>query len=93
MILVTGDVLLDHNVYEGGRGAPDAPPGNGSRYLPISGGAMLTHNLLKALDSDRVCFGLTPTEPEQLRSWPGNQFHTSALWHAVDNIKPESGRH
>ena len=26
MILVTGDVVLDHNVYEGGRLAGDSPP-------------------------------------------------------------------
>ena len=92
MILVTGDVVLDHNVYQGGRLTPDSPPGNGSHCREIPGGAILTHNLLKAMDPSCVRFGLAQAAPEQLQSWP-DQFHTRILWRAVENIKPESGRH
>jgi hypothetical protein len=92
MILVTGDVVLDHNVYEGGRLEPDDPSGNGSYYRPIPGGAMLIHGLLNALDPRCMRFGIGQTRVEQLQPWP-SQFHAQALWHAVDNLKKESGRH
>jgi len=92
MILVTGDVVLDHNVYEGGRLEPNAPSGNGSYYLPIPGGAMLIYELLKALDPKCARFGIEQTAHEQLQSWP-HQFHAQALWHAVDNLEKKTGRH
>jgi len=94
MILVTGDVVLDHNVYEGGRLTPDAPSGNGSHYQAIPGGAMLSHELLNALDPGCSRFGLAQTTHEQLQSWP-SQFHAQALWHTADNVngKPELGQH
>jgi len=92
LILVTGDLVLDHNIYEGGRLTPDAPPGNGSRYLRMPGGALLTHGLLHGLDSAGVQFGLEQTTAAKLQSWP-EQFHTRSLWRTVDNIKPEPGRH
>lgn len=93
MILVTGDVVLDHNIYEGGRLTPDAPSGNGSRYLPIPGGAMLTYGLLNALVPGNVRFGLAQTDVAQLSSWP-EQFHTRALWHPVaSGDKPKDGKH
>ena len=92
MILVTGDIVLDHNVYEGGRLDPDAPAGDGAYYRPIPGGAMLVHGLLHALDPNCVRFGLVQTKAKQLNGWKG-QYHAKALWHAVDNLKKESGRH
>jgi hypothetical protein len=91
-ILVTGDVVLDHNIYEGKRLAPDAPPGAGAYYKPMAGGAMLVHDLLNALEPACVRFGLEQTTPEQLWDWP-KQFHAKALWHTVDNVKKETGRH
>jgi len=92
MILVTGDVVLDHNVYEGGRLEPNAPPGNGSYYEPIPGGAMLIYGLLNALDPACVRFGITETTPEQLEPWP-SQFHAKALWHAVNNLDKKTEQH
>ena len=92
MILVTGDVVLDHNVYEGGRLSPDAPPGNGSHYEQIPGGAFLTYGLLHALDPGDVRFGLGQTTKEQLLSLP-DQFQTRALWHAVGGEKPKDPKH
>src|ERR1700690_1283840 len=93
MILVTGDVVLDHDIYEGIRMTPQAPPGGGSRYREIPGGAMLTYGLLKALDPARARFGLKQTTAKQLRAWP-EQFHARALWKSVANgPKPEDGHH
>jgi len=92
MILVTGDVVLDHNVYEGGRMEPNAPPGNGSYYEPIPGGAMLIYRLLNALDPNCVRFGIAQTTPELLQPWP-SQFHAKALWHAVNNLDKKTEQH
>jgi|CZKF01.1.fsa_nt_gi hypothetical protein len=92
MILVTGDVVLDHNVYKGGRLEPDDPSGNGSYYLPIPGGAMLTHGLLKALDPKCVRFGIAHTTHKDLQSWH-HQFHAQALWHAVSNLDKKTEQH
>jgi hypothetical protein len=91
-ILVTGDVVLDHNIYEGKRLAPDAPPDEGAYYRPMAGGAMLVHELLSALEPACVCFGLEQTTPDQMREWP-KQFHAEALWHTVDNVKKGTGLH
>jgi hypothetical protein len=94
MILVTGDVVLDHNVYEGERISPDAPPGNGSHSVPIPGGALLTYGLLNALEPGCARFGLAQTTKEHLQLWVNQQFHTRALWHPVANgDKPKDGKH
>ena len=53
---------------------------------------MLIYELLHALGPNSVRFGIEQTTPEQLQPWP-SQFHAHALWHAVDNLKMESGRH
>ena len=92
MILVTGDVVLDHNVYQGSRLEPDDPPNNGSYYRPIPGGATLTYGLLKALDPSCVRFGIAQTTHEKLKSWPP-QFHAQALWHAVNNLDKKTEQH
>ena len=92
-ILVTGDVVLDHNIYVGKRLKPDSlEPGTViDRAL---GGAMLSYSLLRALavpapdawaegepklsDGD-VAFGLQQREAADLQSWPP-AFHAGALW-------------
>jgi len=93
MILVTGDVVLDHNIYEGTRLTPDDWGGRGSLYQEMPGGALLTYGLLKELARDQVRFGLAQTTPAELRDWP-QQFHTRATWHLVPNGKdPKEGKH
>jgi hypothetical protein len=93
MILVTGDVVLDHNIYEGTRLTPDDLESRGSQYHEMPGGALLTYELLKHLAGDRVHFGLAQTSTEALRKWP-QQFHTRATWRLVANGKePKDGKH
>jgi RyR domain-containing protein len=93
MILVTGDAVLDHNMYEGTRLAPDDRDGCGSGYAEIPGGTLLTYRLLEKLAGDQVRFGLAQTAKEELREWP-QQFHTRATWHLVPNGKePKDGKH
>ena len=50
MILVTGDVVLDHNIYAGQRFTPDSDAVSGMQYRKQPGGAMLTYGLLEALE-------------------------------------------
>src|SRR5947209_3133159 len=93
MILVTGDVVLDHNICEGTRLTPDDKEGRGSLCQEIPGGALLTYNLLKELAGNQVVFGLAQTTKEELRGWP-KQFHTHSTWHLVANgEKPKDGKH
>jgi hypothetical protein len=93
MILVTGDVVLDHNIYEGTRLTADDREGRGSHCHEMPGGAVLTYELLKELAGDRVEFGLAQKTSEALRKWP-QQFQTRAIWHLVANGKEASdGRH
>ena len=89
MLLVTGDVILDHHIYEGRRATPQAPSGGGSHHQVVPGGAMLTYQLLDALTSHGVQFGLKQQTSDQLRTWPG-QFHACALWKLVpDGTRPD----
>ncbi len=93
MILVTGDIVLDHNLYAGTRLTPDDKGGQGSLYHESPGGALLTYGLLKELVPGQVRFGLAQTTPGDLRDWP-QQFHTRATWHLVPNGKePKDGKH
>ena len=51
MILVTGDVVLDHNIYAGKRLASDSDAALGMHYRSQPGGAALTYGLLEAMFS------------------------------------------
>ena len=92
-ILVTGDVVLDHNIYVGKRLTPGSnEPGTVIDRVP--GGAMLSYGLLRELaasapdastegepklgDGD-VAFGLQQTSAADLQGWPP-AFHAGALW-------------
>ena len=62
-ILVTGDVVLDHNVYAGQRFTPDADATQGMLHRPQPGGALLTLGLLESLEkasgsAEPTAFGL-----------------------------------
>jgi hypothetical protein len=95
-ILVTGDVVLDHNIYVGKRLTPSSSePGTTTGLVP--GGAMLSYGLLRALagfvpdtwtegepkisDAD-LAFGLQQTSAADLLSWP-SAFHAGALWEPI----------
>jgi hypothetical protein len=92
VILVTGDVVLDHNMYEGTRLTPDQG-GRGSLYREMPGGALLIYGVLNELARDEVRFGLVQTAQDELRDWP-EQFHTRATWHLVPNGRnPKDGKH
>jgi len=41
MILVTGDVVLDHNIYTGSRSTPDSDASLGMQHRRQAGGATL----------------------------------------------------
>lgn len=93
MILVTGDVVLDHNIYVGRRPAPDTEAVPGTQYLTEPGGAMLTYGLLEALsaaargtaiDADTagsrdLAFGLQDVDASTLAGWPP-AFHVGGIW-------------
>ncbi len=98
-ILVTGDVVLDHNLYSGKRNTPDSSATCGMKYTLQPGGAMLTYGILKALntppstdppketsDSWDVSFGLKEMTPDDLKGWPAN-FTTGAVWDQYDGQK------
>jgi hypothetical protein len=90
-ILVTGDVVLDVNIYSGGRMTPDANEA-GTRVIKTPGGATITHSLLHQLAgkkpdprvtadafwSEDVEFGI-----QEPANWPEG-FHASTLWEAVE---------
>ncbi len=50
MILVTGDVVLDHNIYAGKRFASDSDAATGMLHRTEAGGAALTYGLLRAME-------------------------------------------
>jgi hypothetical protein len=91
-ILVTGDVVLDHNLYIGKRYTPDSPATCGMKHIVQPGGAMLTYGILKALNrqplsdppkdapsSWDIAFGLKEMTHDDLKDWPAN-FITGAVW-------------
>lgn len=91
-ILVTGDVVLDHNLYAGQRFSPVAPATTGLKHTACPGGATLTYEMLKALaqlppipngPSAKldVRFGLEGIDAAALERWP-TQFKTGAVWSA-----------
>ncbi len=99
MILVTGDVVLDHNIYTGRRLTPDSDAALGMMHSPQSGGAMLTYGLLVAMErsaasgarvgelsTGNILFGLKETAADSLSTWP-NDFQTGAVWDAFDGPK------
>ena len=92
MILVSGDVVLDHNLYEGKRLTPDDREARGSQYLEMPGDA--THLWLTETTCGRLgAVWLAQTNEEVLRKWP-EQFHTRATWHLVANGKElKDGKH
>jgi hypothetical protein len=103
MILVTGDVVLDHNIYAGQRFTPVSDALCGTKYALQPGGAMLVFSLLKAIarstpctDKDQtslmeehVSFGLEGITAEALADWPPH-FHAGAVWEPFDG--PEKGQ-
>jgi hypothetical protein len=90
-ILVTGDVVLDVNLYKGGRMTPDSTE-TGTRVIETAGGARIAHELLRKLaglkpdpriegapfEADDVAFGI-----QEPLDWP-ERFRASTLWEAVD---------
>jgi hypothetical protein len=88
-ILVTGDVVLDHNLYMGRRLTTNAEAATGMRYTPKAGGAMLTFGLLDALlptakGAPRVVtFGLKEPKASSPDSLPSH-FNAGALWDEFD---------
>jgi hypothetical protein len=92
-ILVTGDVVLDHNIYIGKRLTPaSVEPGTAIDRVP--GGASLSYGLLRALagfapdtwtegepklSGRDIAWGLRQSEAADLQSWP-TAFHAGALW-------------
>ena len=90
-ILVTGDVVLDVNLYKGGRMTPDSGEA-GTRVIKTPGGATITHSLLRrlaglkpdprakqdAFKAGDVVFGI-----QEPTNWPEG-FHASTLWEAVE---------
>ena len=102
MILVTGDVVLDHNLYAGQRSTPDSAAALGMLHRTHPGGALLTHGLLEAMERSIVTatiggkappsdlfFGLKETTAESLLAWPSH-FKVGAVWDAFDGPKEGS---
>ncbi|MGD0506941.1 MAG: RyR domain-containing protein [Terriglobales bacterium] len=101
MILVTGDLVLDHNIYAGQRLTSDSDATLGMLYRTQLGGANLTYGLLEALErtaapapggaqfsTTNLLFGLKQTTTSDLHDWPRG-FHVGAVWDAFDG--PEKG--
>src|SRR3954451_24361133 len=82
MILVTGDVVLDYNVYVGKRPSPSSSEEAGSNFVRRAGGAALTYEVLQSLTPGEVVFGIEGTDPQQLEKWH-TRFHSGALWEPV----------
>jgi len=80
MILVTGDVVLDHNIYEGKRLTPDSGVGEGTLYSAREGGAKLVWRILNALKPDSAAFGLQ--EQPSAGGWP-SAFQNGAVWESA----------
>jgi hypothetical protein len=85
MILVTGDVVLDHNIYAGQRQTPVSTAAPGTRFDKQPGGAMLTFGLLRQLVPGQVEFGLGNVSVAELEGWPGT-FHAGGLWEPASGI-------
>jgi len=97
-ILVTGDVVLDVNLYTGGRMTPDSDE-RGIRVQRESGGAMITWSLLRelagmkpdprhkgdALKAEDLVFGIKEPTVENLESWPEG-FRAATLWEPVEVV-------
>ena len=91
-LLVTGDVVLDLDIYSGKRFTPDSPE-PATDISPTAGGAMLTMALLKGLAGrvsdplsndvpladENLMLGIEEPTVETLRSWP-KTFRSVALW-------------
>lgn len=101
MILVTGDIVLDHNIYAGQRSTSDSDAAMGMRYRTQLGGAYLTYGLLEALErtagpatSDgqlsgtNLFFGLEQRTTDALRDWPSD-FQVGAVWDAYAGQKKD----
>lgn len=100
MILVTGDVVLDHNIYAGQRFTPDSDAVSGMQYRKQPGGAMLTYGLLEALErvaassskgkdepsAIHLAFGLQQSTADALQNWPSG-FQAGAVWEPFDSPK------
>ena len=91
MILVTGDVVLDHNLYSGQRFTPDSVAVPGMLHRTEAGGATLTYGLLTAMEraasatqgrrfsGSAVMFGIKESTADALRNWP-HEFKAGAVW-------------
>ncbi|MGO4882322.1 MAG: RyR domain-containing protein [Bryobacteraceae bacterium] len=100
MILVTGDVVLDHNIYAGQRFTPDSDAVSGMQYRKQPGGAMLTYCLLDAVaraaassakgedapSAIHLAFGLQQSTADALQNWPSG-FQAGAVWEPFDGPK------
>jgi len=103
MILVTGDVVLDHNIYAGQRFTSDSDATPGMLHRRQPGGALLTYGLLQALGRAAVssakgkgpssavdlAFGFKETKEKALQNWP-LAFQSGAVWEAVG---PNKGKY
>src|SRR5437763_1798821 len=86
MILVTGDVVLDHNVYAGLRMQPVSESTPGTLFDKQPGGARLAFGLLEQLLPGRVEFGLANvSSPGDFDNWPVS-LQVGALWKPVDGM-------
>ena len=101
MILVTGDVVLDHNIYAGKRSTSDSDATSGMLYRTQLGGAFLTFGLLESLErtaapatgegqfsATNLFFGLNQTTIDALHEWPSD-FQVGAVWDAFDGPKKD----
>jgi len=102
MILVTGDVVLDHNIYAGQRFTPDSDAVTTMQYRKQPGGAMLTYGLLDALEraaassakgemqasAGNLSFGLKDRRTDTLQNWPAG-FQAGAVWEPFDGPKKD----
>jgi RyR domain len=85
MILVTGDVVLDQNVYAGQRLTPVSTAKPGTIFDKQPGGAMLAYGLLRELIPNHVQFGLGNVSIQDLDGWPCN-FHAGGLWEPLNDV-------
>ncbi len=79
LILVTGDVLCDHNYYQGDRPTADSRNPLGFRYFLTGGGALLLKKLVETTTSNlpgwKTEFGLNEQYEELPPAW-----HAFCLW-------------
>jgi hypothetical protein len=86
MILVTGDVVLDQNIYAGQRSTPVSTAKPTTIFEKHHGGAMLVYRLLCELIPNQVEFGLGNKSIADLeKDWPRN-FHAGGLWEPADGV-------